>query len=439
MFLRVRLASLSLHVGFFFVSVSGYCVKLLRLLVLVAQLCRGPGLRGVQLQARFSPQPVPPPDVVTVSKKATDAICTVLTATSRGRARNQGQLLPVRGSGLLSKGHRAHRGHHRMWRGQGHTSGGQSVRERSGPSDLCCFPVGRHQRRRAGCRRPAKTPAVPSASARDAYHSASPGMSLVAPAAATPAPQLRARSLSPRKCGRGRGPSGGRPAPAGRRAGPAASPPAPSGLASRVSPRPRATLPAVRSAVWSQGRRRKRRPLCTAAPPPVSAASRGHPDRRGSTSCGCAGTCPLPAVCGAACSHVSARRLVGMGLCRGACSVPCVSDTEALAAGRQLPLTCLLFPLPNKVLMLTRSFSWEEWAHFLCRLQPVNTGCLFTWVCPRQHFTISSMYFCVCLVKFTPKCPTFWGLAVNGTVLIPAPRVCCWVHPAGRPPWPCIP
>lgn len=174
MFLRVRLASLSLHVGFFFVSVSGYCVKLLRLLVLVAQLCRGPGLRGVQLQARFSPQPVPPPDVVTVSKKATDAICTVLTATSRGRARNQGQLLPVRGSGLLSKGHRAHRGHHRMWRGQGHTSGGQSVRERSGPSDLCCFPVGRHQRRRAGCRRPAKTPAVPSASARDAYHSASP-------------------------------------------------------------------------------------------------------------------------------------------------------------------------------------------------------------------------------------------------------------------------
>lgn len=175
------------------------------------------------------------------------------------------------------------------------------------------------------------------------------------------------------------------------------------------------------------------------APPPVSAASRGHPDRRGSTSCGCAGTCPLPAVCGAACSHVSARRLVGMGLCRGACSVPCVSDTEALAAGRQLPLTCLLFPLPNKVLMLTRSFSWEEWAHFLCRLQPVNTGCLFTWVCPRQHFTISSMYFCVCLVKFTPKCPTFWGLAVNGTVLIPAPRVCCWVHPAGRPPWPCIP
>lgn len=204
-------------------------------------------------------------------------------------------------------------------------------------------------------------------------------------------------------------------------------------------PRPRATLPAVRSAVWSQGRRRKRRPLCTAAPPPVSAASRSHPDRRGSTSCGCAGTCPLPAVCGAACSHVSARRLVGMGLCRGACSVPCVSDTEALAAGRQLPLTCLLFPLPNKVLMLTRSFSWEEWAHFLCRLQPVNTGCLFTWVCPRQHFTISSMYFCVCLVKFTPKCPTFWGLAVNGTVLIPAPRVCCWVHPAGRPPWPCIP
>lgn len=175
------------------------------------------------------------------------------------------------------------------------------------------------------------------------------------------------------------------------------------------------------------------------APPPVSAASRGHPDRRGSTSCGCAGTCPLPAVCGAACSHVSARRPVGMGLCRGACSVPCVSDTEALAAGRQLPLTCLLFPLPNKVLMLTRSFSWEEWAHFLCRLQPVNTGCLFTWVCPRQHFTISSMYFCVCLVKFTPKCPTFWGLAVNGTVLIPAPRVCCWVHPAGRPPWPCIP
>lgn len=214
MFLRVRLASLSLHVGFFFVSVSGYCVKLLRLLVLVAQLCRGPGLRGVQLQARFSPQPVPPPDVVTVSKKATDAICTVLTATSRGRARNQGQLLPVRGSGLLSKGHRAHRGHHRMWRGQGHTSGGQSVRERSGPSDLCCYPVGRHQRRRAGCRRPAKTPAVPSASARDAYHSASPGMSLVAPAAATPAPQLRARSLSPRTCGRGRGPSGGRPAPA---------------------------------------------------------------------------------------------------------------------------------------------------------------------------------------------------------------------------------
>lgn len=207
MFLRVRLASLSLHVGFFFVSVSGYCVKLLRLLVLVAQLCRGPGLRGVQLQARFSPQPVPPPDVVTVSKKATDAICTVLTATSRGRARNQGQLLPVRGSGLLSKGHRAHRGHHRMWRGQGHTSGGQSVRERSGPSDLCCFPVGRHQRRRAGCRRPAKTPAVPSASARDAYHSASP-------AAATPAPQLRARSLSPQTCGRGRGPSGGRPAPA---------------------------------------------------------------------------------------------------------------------------------------------------------------------------------------------------------------------------------
>lgn len=207
MFLRVRLASLSLHVGFFFVSVSGYCVKLLRLLVLVAQLCRGPGLRGVQLQARFSPQPVPPPDVVTVSKKATDAICTVLTATSRGRARNQGQLLPVRGSGLLSKGHRAHRGHHRMWRGQGHTSGGQSVRERSGPSDLCCFPVGRHQRRRAGCRRPAKTPAVPSASARDAYHSASP-------AAATPAPQLRARSLSPRTCGRGHGPSGGRPAPA---------------------------------------------------------------------------------------------------------------------------------------------------------------------------------------------------------------------------------
>lgn len=174
MFLRVRLASLSLHVGFFFVSVSGYCVKLLRLLVLVAQLCRGPGLRGVQLQARFSPQPVPPPDVVTVSKKATDAICTVLTATSRGRARNQGQLLPVRGSGLLSKGHRAHRGHHRMWRGQGHTSGGQSVRERSGPSDLCCYPVGRHQRRRAGCRRPVKTPAVPSASARDAYHSASP-------------------------------------------------------------------------------------------------------------------------------------------------------------------------------------------------------------------------------------------------------------------------
>lgn len=251
MFLRVRLASLSLHVGFFFVSVSGYCVKLLRLLVLVAQLCRGPGLRGVQLQARFSPQPVPPPDVVTVSKKATDAICTVLTATSRGRARNQGQLLPVRGSGLLSKGHRAHRGHHRMWRGQGHTSGGQSVRERSGPSDLCCFPVGRHQRRRAGCRRPAKTPAVPSASARDAYHSASP-------AAATPAPQLRARSLSPRTCGRGHGPSGGRPAPAGRRAGPAASPAAPSGLASRVSPRPRATLPAVRSAVWSQGRRRKR-------------------------------------------------------------------------------------------------------------------------------------------------------------------------------------
>lgn len=224
-----------------------------------------------------------------------------------------------------------------------------------------------------------------------------------------------------------------------RRAGPAASPPAPSGLASRVSPRPRATLPAIRSAVWSQGRRRKRRPLCTAAPPPVSAASRGHPDRRGSTSCGCAGTCPLPAVCGAACSHVSARRPVGMGLCRGACSVPCVSDTEALAAGRQLPLTCLLFPLPNKVLMLTRSFSWEEWARFLCRLQPVNTGCLFTWVCPRQHFTISSMYFCVCLVKFTPKCPTFWGLAVNGTVLIPAPRVCCWVHPAGRPPWPCIP
>lgn len=207
MFLRVRLASLSLHVGFFFVSVSGYCVKLLRLLVLVAQLCRGPGLRGVQLQARFSPQPVPPPDVVTVSKKATDAICTVLTATSRGRARNQGQLLPVRGSGLLSKGHRAHRGHHRMWRGQGHTSGGQSVRERSGPSDLCCYPVGRHQRRRAGCRRPAKTPAVPSASARDAYHSASP-------TAATPAPQLRARSLSPRTCGRGHGPSGGRPAPA---------------------------------------------------------------------------------------------------------------------------------------------------------------------------------------------------------------------------------
>lgn len=94
-----------------------------------------------------------------------------------------------------------------MWRGQGHTSGGQSVRERSGPSDLCCFPVGRHQRRRAGCRRPAKTPAVPSASARDAYHSASP-------AAATPAPQLRARSLSPQTCGRGHGPSGGRPAPA---------------------------------------------------------------------------------------------------------------------------------------------------------------------------------------------------------------------------------
>lgn len=258
MFLRVRLASLSLHVGFFFVSVSGYCVKLLRLLVLVAQLCRGPGLRGVQLQARFSPQPVPPPDVVTVSKKATDAICTVLTATSRGRARNQGQLLPVRGSGLLSKGHRAHRGHHRMWRGQGHTSGGQSVRERSGPSDLCCYPVGRHQRRRAGRRRPAKTPAVPSASARDAYHSASPGMSLVAPAAATPAPQLRARSLSPRTCGRGHGPSGGRPAPAAAVRAQRPRLPRPPGWPLVSPPRPRAALPAVRSAVWSQGRRRKR-------------------------------------------------------------------------------------------------------------------------------------------------------------------------------------
>lgn len=258
MFLRVRLASLSLHVGFFFVSVSGYCVKLLRLLVLVAQLCRGPGLRGVQLQARFSPQPVPPPDVVTVSKKATDAICTVLTATSRGRARNQGQLLPVRGSGLLSKGHRAHRGHHRMWRGQGHTSGGQSVRERSGPSDLCCYPVGRHQRRRAGCRRPAKTPAVPSASARDAYHSASPGMSLVAPRSSHPSAAAQSEESVTANV-RSRPRALRRTACACRRpAGPAASPPAPSGLASRVSPRPRAALPAVRSAVWSQGRRRKR-------------------------------------------------------------------------------------------------------------------------------------------------------------------------------------
>lgn len=431
MFLRVRLASLSLHVGFFFVSVSGYCVKLLRLLVLVAQLCRGPGLRGVQLQARFSPQPVPPPDVVTVSKKATDAICTVLTATSRGRARNQGQLLPVRGSGLLSKGHRAHRGHHRMWRGQGHTSGGQSVRERSGPSDLCCFPVGRHQRRRAGCRRPAKTPAVPSASARDAYHSASPACLWWPP---QQPPQRRSSERG--VCHRERAVAATGPQEDGLRLPAAVRAqrprlPRPPGWPLVSPPDPGDSACCSLCGVVT-GETQE-------APPPVSAASRGHPDRRGSTSCGCAGTCPLPAVCGAACSHVSARRLVGTGLCRGACSVPCVSDTEALAAGRQLPLTCLLFPLPNKVLMLTRSFSWEEWAHFLCRLQPVNTGCLFTWVCPRQHFTISSMYFCVCLVKFTPKCPTFWGLAVNGTVLIPAPRVCCWVHPAGRPPWPCIP
>lgn len=83
-----------------------------------------------------------------------------------------------------------------------------------------------------------------------------------------------------------------------------------------------------------------------------------------------------------------------------------------------------MFLLPNKVFILTRSFYWEEQAYFLCCLQSVNTGVsLFIRVCFYQHFTVFSIQFHVCSVKFIPKRPIFWGLTVNGTVLILVPRV----------------
>lgn len=43
---------------------------------------------------------------------------------------------------------------------------------------------------------------------------------------------------------------------------------------------------------------------------------------------------------------------------------------------------------------------------------------LFIWVPFYQHLPIFSIQFCVCLVKFIPKCPIFWGLMVNGTLYL---------------------
>lgn len=134
-------------------------------------------------------------------------------------------------------------------------------------------------------------PAVPSASARDAYHSAPPGMSLVSP---QQPPQRRSSERG--VCH--------------RRSAVAATGPQEDGLrlpAAVRAQRPRLPRPpgwplvsppdpgdsACRSLCGVVAGETQEAPAALhRRAPPVSAASRSHPGRRGSTSCGCAGTAP---------------------------------------------------------------------------------------------------------------------------------------------------